>query len=154
MSPGSGLTVRQHERDTIQVSVEFVIDTSFGDQVHFSPMSSAVRPHVFQGIATDISPGGIGIESRLYIPRMTEGVVRVYDCNSIEALNDESHTHRVIFEHHVKVRRVVLHNHEPVYSLGLAFLNPPGDIEVRVNKVMAAIKELSSPASESGGNHG
>ena len=142
MSPGSGLTVRQHQRDAIEIGVEFVVANEHCEQVRFSPMSSAVQPHIIRGVATDISSGGLGIDSKIFVPRMTEGTVRIYNCTSVEALGDASVINEVIFEHKVKVRRVILLSHDPTYSLGMAFIDPPSDIDQRVDRLMEQVIEL------------
>lgn len=125
MTKTSGLTVRQHERAGIQVPVEFIVCNEHGVQVRFSPQSGTPDHHVVAGVAVDISSGGLGMECRNFVPRMTEGVVRITSAGEI------------VFEQRAKVRRVYLVGREPKYQIGMAFLNPPDDLEQRINHVIA-----------------
>ena len=86
----------------------------------------------------DVSPGGMGLQCRQYLPRMSEGIVRV--------LGDKG---EVVFEHHVKVRRVYLTDREPVYSLGVAFIDPEAGIEKKV----AALVQRKTAGSKSTAGH-
>ena len=52
----SGLTIRQHERETLALRVEFLVADAYRTQVRFSPVSNAAEPHMTRGIAQDISP--------------------------------------------------------------------------------------------------
>jgi hypothetical protein len=121
----SGLTVRQHERAGIQVPVEFAVCQEHRQQVRFSPQSAAPDHHIMQATALDISPGGLGLESRHFLPRMCEGLIRITDGNEI------------LLEQRAKVRRVYLTGREPRYMIGLSFLSPPDDIEQRIATVVA-----------------
>jgi c-di-GMP-binding flagellar brake protein YcgR len=116
----SGLTVRQHERAGIQVPIEFEVCAEHRQQVRFSPQSTAPDHHVMQAMALDISPGGIGVETRHYLPRMCEGMVRITDKGE------------VLLEQRAKVRRVFLTGREPRYMIGMSFMNAPPEIERRI----------------------
>lgn len=139
MAQASGLTVRQHEREAFELSVEFVVCEAHREQVRFSPMSAAQEPHVTRGTATDISSGGIGLVCRQFVPRMCEGTVRVFDPNPVGTSSDGTPIHEVAFEHRVKVRRVALGSHEPTYAIGVAFVDPEPDIDQRVAKLLALV---------------
>ena len=143
MAQTSGLTVRQHQRKSLALRVEFVICEAHRDQVRFSPMSSASEAHVTCGTATDISTGGLGILCRQFVPRMCEGSIRIYDPSPVDTATDGSPIHDVFFEHPVKVRRVTLGSHEPTYALGLAFVDMSADIEQRVGRVLAMVNAMN-----------
>lgn len=120
MTKTSGLTVRQHERAGIQVPVEFVVCNEHGVQVRFSPQSNSPDHHIISAVAIDISPGGLGMECRHFLPRMCEGVVRIINGGE------------VVLEQRAKVRRVFLTGRDPKYMIGVAFIAPPDDIEQRI----------------------
>ena len=87
-----------------------------------------------QAMALDISPGGIGMESRQFLPRTCEGMVRIIDGGE------------TLLEQRAKVRRVFLNGREPRYMIGVSFINPPDDIERRIAAIasrfdMAALAE-------------
>lgn len=138
----SGLTVRQHERAGIQVPVEFVIRPEDAAQVRFSPQSSAPDHHIVAATALDISPGGLGMESRHFLPRMCEGVVRI------------SVAGEIVLEQPAKVRRVYLTGREPKYMIGLAFLNPPEDIEQRISEIISRFDaDIVGRGGQEGASH-
>ncbi|MHC5112894.1 MAG: PilZ domain-containing protein [Planctomycetota bacterium] len=151
MSQTSGLTIRQHAREALELRVEFVVREAHREQVRFSPMSSAPQPHVTRGTAQDISSGGMGLISEHYVPRMCEGTVRVYDPNPVTTAADGSPVYEVAFEHAVRVRRVTLASHEPTYSLGLAFIDPAPDMAQQVDRLIAL---AGQPPDEKGGPDG
>ncbi len=117
MKKTSGLTVRQHERAGIQVPMEFHLCNEHAAQVRLSAQSGAPDHHVLAAVAVDISPGGMGMECRHFLPRMCEGTIRVTSGG------------RTVLEQLAKVRRVYLTGREPKYQIGLSFIDPPEDIE-------------------------
>lgn len=153
MSKTSGLTVRQHEREGIQVPIEFVVCEEHRGQVHFSSSSSALGQHAVKGMAVDISPGGMGLELRQFIPRMCEGVVRVLLPSSIEIVGASEALRDVAFEHRAKVRRIFLTGRDPVYTVGVAFVNPGPEVDAQIAQLLACVKQLSASARAQGGGH-
>jgi hypothetical protein len=135
----SGLTVRQYERAGIQVPVEFVVCNEHGVQVRFSPQSGTPDHHVVAAVAVDISSGGLGMECRSFIPRMTEGLVRI------------SNGGDVLLEQRAKVRRVYSVGREPKYMIGLSFMSPPEDIESRIRDIVARFE--ADVAGRAGATH-
>ncbi len=152
MAQTSGLTIRQHEREDVELRVHFVVSEDHREQVRFSPMSAAEDPHVASGKATDISTGGMGLISPQFIPRMCEGVVRVYDPIPVGKASDGSPVHEVIFEHEVKVRRVFMCSHEPMYAIGVAFLNVDSSLAEKVNELLE--RGGMVPSTTEGGSRG
>lgn len=134
----SGLTVRQHERATLGLRAEFEVADHHRDQVRFNPATSGTGAFVVMATALDVSPGGIGLRSPLFVPRNCEGVVRVLAPGTG---ND------IIFEHDVKVRRARLDGSDEGYFLGTAFLKASPDIGERVAALTAY-----APATKVGGD--
>ncbi len=150
----SGLTVRQHERESVELAVEFVVCDEHREQVRFSPSSAAAEPHVTRGLATDLSSGGLGMICGQFVPRMCEGSIRVFDPTPVGTGADGLPIHEVAFEHRVKVRRVVLEDHEPQYAVGMAFIDPEPNMEERVTKILALVEVARGQISgESGDGH-
>lgn len=142
MASKIGLSVRQHEREEIQLPVEFTVCDEHREQVRFSSSSSAGRPHVIQGKVTDISRGGLGIDCHLFLPRMCEGKVRIFHGAVAIPQSDPESAREPIFETRVKVRRVLLRGHDTTYQIGLAFLNAPENIEELILNVFHASDEF------------
>ena len=146
----SGLTVRQHEREGNEVPIEFVVCEAHATQVRFSPSSGALTPHVIRGEAIDISSGGMGLRSRQFVPRMCEGTVRVFAVVPDSKNADGSPVLELMFEQMVKVRRVTLVGREPVYSLGVAFINHSEDLDRRITTLFDRIQDGGRRAMSAG----
>jgi c-di-GMP-binding flagellar brake protein YcgR len=141
MRQTSGLTIRQHEREGIQVPIEFVVSEHHTAQVRFSPSSSAAQSNTVRGRAVDISPGGMGLELRQFLPRMCEGTIRIYAPDPMAVAGDGTPILDLVFEHAVKVRRVYLIARDPVYAMGVAFVEPSPDID---KQIATLLKRMSS----------
>jgi len=155
MSKTSGLTVRQHEREGIEVPIELVICEEHASQVRFSPGSSAAGEHGIRGMAVDISAGGMGLECRHFVPRMCEGLIRAFTPDPLGIAGDGTPILDVMFEHRVKVRRVYLIGREPLYALGVAFVDPQSDIDQRISALLKRIHASGRHArpKSGGGSH-
>lgn len=143
MSQQSSLTVREHERSSVQLIVEFVVSDGQREQVRFSGNSTATEPHVVRCTAVDISPGGMGLLCEEFIPRNCEGLVFVFDPSTASTAAGSTSTYEVIFEHRVRLRRVRLATHEPMYELGVAFIDPREDLEQRVTTLLKKVLDPS-----------
>ncbi len=124
MSHESGLRVRQHKRREIELPIEFVVAEKHRGQVRFSASSPAAEQYTLRGTSLDISPGGMGFASALFLPRMCEGSLRVLDPTPIGTRPDGSQVHDVAFSQRVKVRRVRMIGQEPTYFVGVSFADP------------------------------
>ena len=124
MSEKSGLTVRQHVRQAIELPVAFEIEETHGEQVRFSARSEAVDRHLIRGASIDISPGGLGVSVCHFVPRNTVGTVRIIDPDAGED--------GVVFEHVVRVRRVQMTSREPTYFVGFSFVDPDSSLADRI----------------------
>jgi hypothetical protein len=150
----SGLTVRQHEREGIEVPVEFTIDPDHSTQVCFSPSSCASGPQTFRCKGTDISSGGMGLQTRIFLPRGCEGTVRAFAPGSNQG-GDTGGEPELLLEHRVKIRRVTLVGRDPVYSIGCAFIDPTAELDRQINNLFNRIQgEKRAPAAlKMGGAH-
>ena len=144
----TGLTMRQFDRDAIELRAEFVVDPAHGEQVRFSASSGAADTHVAWGTAVDISGGGVGILCRQFIPRMTEGLLRVFGPETGGSAEGGAPLPEAALVHRVKVRRVRLASHDPTYALGLAFVNAEQQVERQVADLLALARQTQSAASE------
>ncbi len=142
MAQARGLRIRQHERCEIELPVEFVVSDEHRSQVRFSSVSSAVAVDdgALRGTSIDISPGGLALASRQFVPRSCEGVVRVFDTTPVGTRGDGTPILQLIFEQSAKVRRVRMLSHEPLYKVGLSFLDLDPQME---RKIIAALQALT-----------
>lgn len=151
MAQISGLTVRQHARKDFDLAVEFAIADRHQEQVRFSPMSTAKDQHATRGRAMDISTGGMGWSSEHYLPRMCQGIVRVFDPNPVGQSADGSPIYQVAFEHRAVVRRVAMISHDPKYSIGLAFVEPGPDVAQRVERLRELVNQRDAKRGSGSG---
>ncbi|MEM7229567.1 MAG: PilZ domain-containing protein [Planctomycetota bacterium] len=148
MTKTTGLTIRQHERSSIALDAEFVVSARDSAQVRFSPSSSARDKSTVRGIATDISPGGMGLNFGQFLPRGCTGTVRIYRS---PATGDETTTWRdVMFEHSVTVRRIYLDSHDPTYRIGVSFADPEPALGEKVAEIITIMNAM---AEGNGGDH-
>lgn len=138
MATNIGLSVRQHERESIRLPVEFIVCDEHREQVRFSSSSSAGHSHVIQGMVSDISRGGLGFDCQLYLPRMCEGKVRIFDEVTTVSQIEPVPPPQPILEARVKIKRVLLQGHDLTYQIGMAFLDPPDNIEELIQNVFNA----------------
>jgi hypothetical protein len=134
----TGLTVRQYEREHVRLPIELVLADQHATQVRFSQSSTAAGRHAIRGLAVDISPGGMGLQTAQFLPRMCEGIVRVHEprTGSGEVAANDPITTPLLFEHRVKVRRVFLLDREPTYAVGVAFVDPAPGIDKTVMSLL------------------
>jgi c-di-GMP-binding flagellar brake protein YcgR len=132
MMQTSGLTVRQFQREAVELDAEFIVAEEHRDQVRFSPMSGAAEPYMTRGRIVDISAGGMGLLCEQFVPRMCQGVVRVTDPRVTAMTAAGVPGPGPAFEHRVVVRRASLSGPELHYSLGVAFVDPEPGIDDRI----------------------
>jgi hypothetical protein len=157
MSSQSGLRVRQHHRREIELPVEFVVAEEHRHQVRYSANSSAQDDHTLRGTSVDISPGGMGFTCSEFVPRMCEGLLRVFDPMPVGTRADGTSVLEVALEQRVKVRRVQMTSEEPVYFIGVSFADPEG-VDPDIGNRMVLLKQQSAEVGpfspESGGVDG
>ncbi len=144
MSRKSGLRVRQHQRRGIGLPVEFVVCEEHRSQEKFSGSSTAADDHTIRGVSLDISPGGIGFSSALFLPRSCEGTLRVFDPIPARSGVDGPPVHEIAFAQRVKVRRVRMIGPEPTYFIGVSFADPEGIDPEIANRMLLLQSQLSS----------
>ena len=79
---------------------------------------------------------------------MTEGIVRVF-----MGARSSGGTRCPAFEQPVKVRRVTQLSRGPAYSLGLAFVDAPADIEKLINQLIYSSGTRPEERHAAGGDH-
>jgi hypothetical protein len=137
MSERSGLTVRQFQRREVDLPAQFDVAEAHQQQVRFSAASGSVDAHSLPVRTVDMSPGGAGLASTIFLPRACEGRLRIFSTTPVEVRGDGSPVYEVAFEHRVKVRRTILTGHEPSYFVGVSFVDPAPDLEERIARVLA-----------------
>ena len=144
MAKTSGLTVRQYERREIELPAELEIAHDLRVQIAFSSTSGLTNPHRIECHTLDVSPGGVGLSVRTFLPRGARGRLWILDPASSGQQEDGSPMHAVLFEHDVKVRRVSLSGHEPTYFLGISFDNQASDFEAKIGRFLGMVGQRAA----------
>lgn len=131
-----GLIVRHHEREAVELPAEIIVGDHCAHQVQFSMSADTPGPHCMVCTVVDISPGGLGVEARQFLPRMLEGVIRIFSAQNGDRRSDNR---EVLLEHPVKVRRAEMIGREPRFGLGLAFLDRTPELDARVSELIASL---------------
>lgn len=130
------LLVRQHERAACDLGAYVRVDTDPADQVVFS-RSAAPGGRGDSEIdvrIVDVSPGGLGLRSNVFVPRGTRLVARVVPAkDELQPTTDELQ---------VRVQRCAMIDRTPAYYLGTAFVAPNP----------AALARLTQMAKSEGGS--
>ena len=148
----SGLTVRHFERRTIDFPAEFAVCEEHQGQVRFSPTSSAQDRHAIAVRCVDMSPGGVGMQSDIYLPRMCEGVLRVFDPTPVGTREDGTPILNIALEHRVKIRRVYMTGEMPEYFVGTSFIDADSALQDCVERLVESLGTL--PEGEGDGHAG
>ncbi|MFG0331083.1 MAG: hypothetical protein ACF8PN_14425 [Phycisphaerales bacterium] len=121
--------VRRFERRELILDAEFEVMGSSREQVEFTNVVDAmVNPRTVRVTMCDIAEGGVGVQGPVFLPRMTEGVVRVFDPADAEILAAAGASPEPAFSHPVRVRRCDMISRGPTYFIGLSFENPAADL--------------------------
>jgi hypothetical protein len=132
MSEYQGLTVRHHDRHTLSLRAELIIVSAQRGHVRLGTKhASASNDHTLRVVVRDASRGGLGVESEVFLPRMTQATVRVYA---------DADATRLLLEREVRVRRTVMATEQPSYALGLQFIGEEegADIIARLSEAGAS----------------
>jgi c-di-GMP-binding flagellar brake protein YcgR len=149
MATQRGLTVREHERQRVEMPVEFVICDEHRTQVRFTTSSSAMEQFAVDGVTMDLSAGGLGFTSKQLVPRNCEGTVRVFaptiSCPVDGRLEQAAPPH---LEHRARVRRVWMNGRDGTYAIGLAFVDPTPQLERKVDELVHAMEQTRNNNEE------
>ncbi len=155
MAQARGLRIRQHERWEIELPVEFVVGDEHRSQVRFSSVSSAVDDGTLRGTSIDISPGGLALASRQFVPRRCEGVIRLFDPTPVGTRGDGTPILQIVFEQPAQVRQIRMLSREPTYFVGVSFADPDTvdpDIGNRIWMLLQHRPEAGGSSPGSGGS--
>ncbi|MEL7473684.1 MAG: PilZ domain-containing protein [Planctomycetota bacterium] len=129
MTENGDITIRRHTRDEISLRGEFVISPEHAEQVILSRGSPYGAKGSIPVRIVDISVGGLGWRSDVFLPRRCRGEIRV--------IVGEHDADEVVFTHVVEVRRVRMSDETPMYNIGAAFADPDEQTTAHVNELIA-----------------
>lgn len=132
----ANVSSRLHERRETRFGASVRVHPDHADQFRLS-FPDALSDF----IVTDVSKGGIGLRSSIYFPRNLRLTLSVRECSEHDNADSPSLTIRVI------VRRCVMTDHNPTYSVGLQFVDPSGTDEARLVRAAGFQAEEPSPVT-------
>lgn len=133
------LVVRQHERLNCALSAEATIAPEHQGPIVLSPLA-ADNTGKFSPIVVDISRGGIGLKSKVFLPKQAHLNVTITDPVVGTPISAT-----------VRVQRVIMTDRTPTYELGTAFVDPSAALLQAVAAAVAKINPApASPAAAKG----
>lgn len=159
MSEPTSLTRRQHERHELILDIEFEIREEHAPQVRLSGRhEGTLAPDCMRGTMLDIAVGGVGTHTHIFLPRMTRGLIKIYDPLTIEMNPRDCDAWTLVFEEPVTVRSTRMLSKQPIYSVGMSFdrtgpemQHKLSDLFTTVSKSMRELSMRRLKAFEQGG---
>ncbi len=111
MAAENDLMVRRHERHELVLPAILSVAPEHQSLVRFNP-SICERDGWIPATLADISPGGLGLVTSVFIPRMSLMRVRVM----------RGQDERQVLDVKVRLQRVTMTDRRPAYLLGTAFV--------------------------------
>ncbi|MCK4871374.1 MAG: PilZ domain-containing protein [Phycisphaerales bacterium] len=143
MTTYQGLTVRHHDRHELSLAAEFTVQQEHRSQIRFSAAdTSVVDPYTLRVTVRDVSRGGLGIGSTVVVPCRTIGSIRIF--------TGSPSNRELLFEGNVRIRRVVMFDDSPTYSLGAQFLDKDGQDDTDLDRLLDAAAAVTQGETQGG----
>lgn len=137
------LVVRQHERLTCRLPATVRVSDEYASQVTLA-RSAADAGGILNVKVVDCSRGGLGLESRLFLPRSCR--VKITVAEAVQAVVAQAATGADVaspvgpLEFIARVQRITMTNRTPTYYLGLAFIGEGEEHTAKVARLLAAAR--------------
>jgi hypothetical protein len=126
------LVVRQHDRFRCNIPARVVIEAAHADQVVLAKAAAEAGGGTSLRIV-DSSRGGLGLESRVFLPKACRLRISVTDPSSGQEVTVT-----------VRVQRVAMTDRRPLYYLGTAFVEMEPGVQQRFEAALAAARPLTA----------
>lgn len=136
-APSEQLVVRQHERQLCQLPGSVVIAPDHANQVILS-RTTVDSTGALDARIVDCSRGGLGLETKVFLPRTCRVLVRLKP----EGLANAPHD----LELSCRVQRVTMLDRTPRYYLGLSFIGQGEAHAARAAQLLAFVNSLQPAA--------
>jgi hypothetical protein len=136
----SDLTLRQHQRVRCAIACPLTIASEHAGAVQLATGTADANGN-FEGTLVDLSRGGAGVRTGVFLPKQTRFIARVPHAGGTLVLN-------------LKVMRVQMIDKTPRYELGTALTEATPEMVARVGAViqeLAREQELGAVAGVAGG---
>jgi len=130
------LVVRQHERLRCELRAQAGVAPEHAAAIALSPLA-ADGAGCFEPTVVDISRGGIGLRTKVFLPKQSRIAVTITD-PAIGAPISMT----------VRVQRVVMTDRTPTYELGTAFVDPSPSLLASIAAATARIQPMATGATE------
>ena len=135
MSVEKDLMVRRHERHELVLPAILSVAPEHKSLVRFNP-SICERDGWVPATLTDISPGGLGLITHVFIPRMSLVRVRIM----------RGEGERQVLDVKVRLQRVCMTDRRPAYLLGTAFFELSDEQRSVVQAITAELDGVQKSA--------
>lgn len=133
MEPDNELILRQHDRHELVCPAIVSVAPEHQSLVRFHP-SVCERDGWIPATLTDISPGGLGLMTQVFLPRMSLVRVRVM----------RGQDERQVLDVKVRLQRVCMTDRRPAYLLGTLFV----DLSEEQKAIIGSITADLAPEAE------
>ncbi|MBX3356885.1 MAG: PilZ domain-containing protein [Phycisphaeraceae bacterium] len=140
------LVVRQHDRHECQVAVEVAVSSEHARKVVLS-RTVGDGAGTIQVTMVDISSGGLGLSSNVFLPKGCHLDVRLIRADDQAG---GSKSARTIFETRVRIQRTAMVDKSPTYYIGTAFISDDPVEESQRRALMEQIRNGALSAGEAG----
>jgi hypothetical protein len=129
------LVVRQHERLRCALTAEATIAPEHIGPITLSPLAADASGN-FNPVVVDVSRGGIGLRTKVFLPKQARICVTITD----PAIGTPISTT-------VRVQRVIMTDRAPTYELGTAFVDPSPGLLQTIAAAIARLQQAASPVA-------
>lgn len=137
VAQGNDLTLRQHQRVRCAIACPLQIASEHTSLVQLAT-GSADATGTFEGTLVDLSRGGAGVRTNVFLPKQTRVIARVPHAGGTLVMN-------------LKVMRVQMVDKTPRYELGTALADVTPELVQQVGSVIEQVAQ-SQELAASGGN--
>lgn len=135
MASEQGLTVRHSQRHEVALEAEVRIASEHSGHVRLAP-ASGVRGDRLAVTIVDISAGGLGVMSNVFLPRACLVEIRAADPKNPHG--------PPMLETAARVQRVTMVDRRPGYLIGLAFVRRDDALEDALDRLLAQTADAES----------
>lgn len=129
------LVVRQHERIRCALTADGAIAPEHTGPIALSPLAADASGN-FNPVVVDMSRGGIGLRTKVFLPKQARIAVTITDPALPEPISAT-----------VRVQRVVMTDRTPTYELGTSFVDASPALLASVAEAIARLQPKGTPPS-------
>lgn len=129
------LVVRQHERLRCALTAEATVAPEHVGPIALSPLAADATGN-FNPVVVDVSRGGIGLKTKVFLPKQARICVTITDPALGAPISAT-----------VRVQRVIMTDRAPTYELGTSFVDPSPALLQAVAAAIVRLQPATVPAA-------